>query len=76
MVIKIMRNNKTYSYINLFRGVIHMEIKIKLPEDNSHISNLAYIKALLIKSTIENLNISYEEKIKFKNEILEYLANT
>ena len=53
-----------------------MEIKINFPEDNSHISNLAYIKALLIKSTIENLNISYEEKIKFKNEILEYLANT
>lgn len=53
-----------------------MEIKINFPKDNSHISNLAYIKALLIKSTIENLNISYEGKVQLKNEVLEYLKNT
>ena len=29
----------------------------------------------LIKETIESLDISYEEKLKIKNEILEYLKN-
>ena len=50
-----------------------MEIKLNLPEDNSHISNIAFVKALLIKSTIENLTISYEEKIQLKNQVLNYL---
>lgn len=53
-----------------------MEIKLNFSKDDSHISNLAYIKALLIKCTIEQLNISFEEKEKLRQEILEYLKKT
>lgn len=53
-----------------------MEIKINLPKDNIHIKNLAFVRALLIRDTIENLNVSYQEKEKLKNEILEYLKKT
>lgn len=50
-----------------------MEIKMIFPKDNIHINNLAFVKALMIKNTIENLNISYEEKQTLRKEILEYL---
>ena len=50
-----------------------MQIKIKIKYNKNYIHNLAFIKALLINDTIENLNISYEEKVEIKNEILEYL---
>lgn len=53
-----------------------MEIKINLPKDNIHIKNLAFVRALLIRDTIESLNVSYQEKEKLKNEILEYLRKT
>lgn len=54
-----------------------MDIKINIPKDNnSHISNLAFVKALLINSTIEKLDINYNEKEELKNKILEYLKNT
>lgn len=53
-----------------------MEIKFNFPEDNSHISNLAFVKALLIKVTIDNLDVSYEQKLDLKNKILEYLKKT
>lgn len=53
-----------------------MEIKFNIPEDNSHISNLAFIRALLIRDTIEKLNITIEEKEELKEEILEYLKKT
>lgn len=54
-----------------------MDIKINIPKDNNnHISNLAFVKALLINSTIEKLDITYNEKEKLKNKILEYLKNT
>ena len=53
-----------------------MEVKINFPENNNHISNLAYIKALMIKKTIEDLNISSEEKEKLRKEVLEHLRKT
>lgn len=53
-----------------------MEIKINLPKDNIHIKNLAFVRALLIRDAIEGLNVSYQEKEKLKNEILEYLRKT
>lgn len=53
-----------------------MEIKINFPENNSHISNLAFIKALMIKKTIDDLKISFEEKEFLRREILEYLQKT
>lgn len=52
-----------------------MQIKINTENSKEYIHNLAFIKALLIKESIENLDISYEEKIQVKNEILEYLQN-
>lgn len=50
-----------------------MEFYYNIPKDNSHISNLAFIRALFIRDTIEKLNISLEEKKILKEEILEYL---
>lgn len=52
-----------------------MQIKINTENSKEYIHNLAFIKALLIKESIENLDISYEEKVQVKNEILEYLQN-
>ncbi len=52
-----------------------MQIKINMKNNKEYIHNLAFIKALLIKENIEKLDISYEEKIQVKNEILEYLKN-
>lgn len=53
-----------------------MEIKINLQENSSHISNLAFMKALVIKQAIEELNVSYEEKGRLRKEVLEYLKKT
>lgn len=53
-----------------------MEIKINFPENNSYIENFAFIKAMMIKKTIEDLNISYEEKQRLRKEVLEYFKNT
>ncbi|MCI8760744.1 MAG: hypothetical protein HFJ34_06525 [Clostridia bacterium] len=52
-----------------------MQIKINTENNKEYIHNLAFIKAILIKVSIEKLDISYEEKIQVKNEILEYLQN-
>lgn len=52
-----------------------MQIKINKESNENCIYNLAFIKALLIKDAIEDLDISYEEKVQIKNEILEYLKN-
>lgn len=52
-----------------------MQIKINIENNKEYIHNLAFVKALLIKESIENLDVSYEEKVQIKNEILEYLQN-
>ena len=38
-----------------------MEIKYNFSKDNSHINNLAFIRALFIRDTIESLDVSIEE---------------
>ncbi len=52
-----------------------MQIKINTENNKEYIHNLAFVKALLIKESIEDLDVSYEEKVQIKNEILEYLRN-
>ena len=44
-------------------------------ENDSYIYNLAYVRALLIVKRIEKLDISYDEKIEVKKEVLHYLKN-
>ena len=39
-----------------------MQIKINTGNNKEYIHNLAFVKALLIKESIENLDVSYEEK--------------
>lgn len=53
-----------------------MQIQFNFPENNNYINNLAFIKALMIKKSIEDLDISYEEKEQIKKEILETLKKT
>lgn len=52
-----------------------MQIKINTKNNENYIHNLAFIKALLIKESIESLDINYKEKVQIKNEILECLKN-
>lgn len=52
-----------------------MNIKINYPEGNEHIKNLAFIKALLIKCSIENLDMNTKEKEELKDKILDYLKS-
>lgn len=53
-----------------------MQIKINFSKDDVHIKNLAFVKALMIKNIIENLNLTYDEKEKLRKEILEYLKKS
>ena len=53
-----------------------MQIQFNFPDGNDYISNLAFIRALMIKKSIEDLNISYKEKEQLKNKILETLEKT
>lgn len=49
-----------------------MNIRINnINEDD--IENIAFIKAMLIKRSIEDLEISYKDKEKLKSEVLDYL---
>lgn len=52
-----------------------MQININTGNSKNYMHNLAFVKALLIKESIEKLDISYEEKVQIKNEILKYLQN-
>lgn len=69
-------NNKRLISYNLNKRYEVMQIQFNFPESNDYISNLAFIKALMIKKSIENLNISYEEKDQVKKDILETLKKT
>lgn len=53
-----------------------MEINYNIPKDNSHLYNLAFIKAVFIRDTIDKLNIGINEKENLKKEILEHLKRT
>lgn len=69
-------NNKKFISYNLNKRYENMQIQLNFPESDNYISNLAFIKALMIKKSIEDLDISYKEKELFKNEILETLKKT
>lgn len=72
---KTSNNKKLISY-NFNKRYEKMQIQFNFPESNNYISNLAFIKALMIKKSIEDLDISYEEKEQIKKEILETLKKT
>lgn len=69
-------NNKLRNSYNLSKRYENMQIQLNLPESDNYISNLAFIRALMIKKSIEDLDISYKEKELLKNEILETLKKT
>lgn len=50
-----------------------MDIDIKISFGDDTIQNLAFIRALLIKKYIENLNINYDQKQHIKKEVLKEL---
>ena len=52
-----------------------MEININFSEEEC-IHNLAFTRALLIKCSIEKLNIDYHQKEKLKKQILKELKET
>lgn len=72
---KTCNNRKLISY-NLSKRYKNMQIQLNCPESDNYISNLAFIRALMIKKSIEDLDISYKEKEQLKNEILETLKKT
>ena len=69
-------NNKMLISYNVNKRYDVMKIQFNFPESNDYIRNLAFIRALMIKKSIEYLNISYKEKEPLKNEILEILKKT
>ena len=52
-----------------------MNIKLNCQGSEAYKYNLAFIRALLIKSSIDNMTISSEEKNKILESILQYLKN-
>lgn len=50
-----------------------MELEIKNRKEENAMQNIAFIKAFLIKKTIDNLEVSYQEKEEIKKKIIEYL---
>lgn len=53
-----------------------MNIKLNNQESEAYLNNLAFIKALLIKTSIEkNSSISIKEKNAVLNSILQYLKD-
>lgn len=50
-----------------------MDINVDISYGDESINNIAFIKALLIKLSIENLDINYDQKQYIKKEILKEL---
>ena len=50
-----------------------MELEIKNRKEEYAMQNIAFIKAFLIKKTIDNLDVSYQEKEEIKQKITKYL---
>lgn len=50
-----------------------MNIKMNIEDNNACINNLAFVRALLIKKKIDNLEIEYQEKEQVLEEVLKYL---
>lgn len=53
-----------------------MNFLFNFSESDAYIDNIAYIKALFIKDTIECLNIPLIEKERLKKEVLDYLKSS
>ena len=53
-----------------------MEIIINSSTNEKSTKNIAFIRALLIKYSIENLGISYAQKEQLRKKILEYLRSS
>jgi len=53
-----------------------MDININLSYGKESINNLAFIKAVFIKHSIENLNITYTQKEALRNKILKELQKS
>ena len=49
-----------------------MEIIINSATNEECLKNIAFIRALLIKYSIENLKIDYSQKEQLRKQILEY----
>lgn len=52
-----------------------MDINVNFSYGDESLNNIAFIKALLIKQTIQNLNMNYEQKQCIKKEVLKELKN-
>ena len=50
-----------------------MEIEIKNIQEENVMQKIAFIKAFLINKTIDNLEVSYQEKEEIKQKIIQYL---
>ena len=50
-----------------------MDININLQYGEESIHNIAFIKALLIKHNIEELNINYNQKEELRKQVLKEL---
>lgn len=55
---------------------VDMEIIINSSTNEKSMKNIAFIRALLIKYSIENLGISYAQKEQLRKKILEYLRSS
>ena len=55
---------------------VDMEIIINSSTNEKSMENIAFIRALLIKYSIENLGISYAQKEQLRKKILEYLRSS
>ena len=51
-----------------------MDININISYGEESVHNFAFIKALLIKYSIEELNMSYSQKEELRKQVLKELA--
>ena len=51
-----------------------MDINIKITYGEGSLHNLAFVKALLIKNSIENLHINYKQKEELRKEVIRILS--
>lgn len=51
-----------------------MDINIKITYGEESLHNFAFVKALLIKNSIENLHINYKQKEELRKEVIRILS--
>ena len=52
-----------------------MSYIINIPKNNAHVYNIAYIRALMIRNTIEKLDVGIKEKGEILKEVLKHLKD-